>query len=54
MELGEHEIIFKPRTNIKAQALVDFITEIACQKEVSSIHGADDNIESIDATQENQ
>lgn len=29
MDLGEQKIIFKPQTSIKAQALVDFITEIA-------------------------
>ena len=39
MVLGEHEIIFKLGTSIKAQTLVDFITEIAGQREVSSIHG---------------
>ena len=52
MELREHIMIFKPRTSIKAQALVDFITKIACQREVSSVLESDSK--DMNATHENQ
>ena len=54
MELGENEIVFKPRTSIKVQALVYFITEIAGKREVSSVLKSDINTKDINATQENQ
>lgn len=37
VELGEHEIDFKPWTSIKAHALADFIIEITNNGEVSAI-----------------
>nr|KAJ0211271.1 hypothetical protein LSAT_V11C400194160 [Lactuca sativa] len=54
MELGEHEIIFKPRTNKKAQTFVEFITEIAGQREVSSILELDSKTKDMNGIQENQ
>lgn len=54
MELGEHEIVFKPQTSIKAQALAGFITEITSYTEVSAGDEPHDNQKSTEVTHKNQ
>ena len=54
MELGEHEIVFKPKTSIKAQALAYFITETTGHREVSSVDESNVSKTSTKVTQENQ
>lgn len=39
VKLGEHEINYKPRTSVMAQALMDFITKIKNKGEVLTLEG---------------
>lgn len=54
MELGEHEIIFKPRTKIKAHALAYFSFEIMGNTDVSSVVKIDLQVTNAGAIKENQ